>query len=227
MPGIPPTSPNFGAPRYDNNVDPADFATQMNGVTDVFDAKAALKALIPPVGAQLPYVGTTDPPAIDGIAAWMLCKGQELDSTEYPELDALIGGAAPVGQRYAYSGGSAPTAGKFKLPDKQGRTSVGAGTAAGAQGAAAKARGTRDGHETHTLSVSQMPAHQHGGGNHQHSISGSRDASGGFTLTILGAGGFTHITNPSGNIINLEGGGQPHNNMQPYEVDGGYIIRVR
>jgi microcystin-dependent protein len=39
MPGSPPTSPNFGAPRYDDS-DDATFAEQVNPITDTFDALA-------------------------------------------------------------------------------------------------------------------------------------------------------------------------------------------
>ena len=36
MPGSPPTSPNFGAPRY-ADTDVAAFATQVNAITDAFE----------------------------------------------------------------------------------------------------------------------------------------------------------------------------------------------
>ena len=45
MPGTPATSPNFGAPRY-SNADADDFATQVNAVTDTFDAAAAKRGSI-------------------------------------------------------------------------------------------------------------------------------------------------------------------------------------
>jgi len=40
MPGTPPTSPRFGAPRYSDTVDTASFSAQVNGITDVFDDAA-------------------------------------------------------------------------------------------------------------------------------------------------------------------------------------------
>ena len=43
--GTPPTSPNFGVPRYSGS-DPADFPTQGNAITDTFDAKAARRGAI-------------------------------------------------------------------------------------------------------------------------------------------------------------------------------------
>lgn len=46
MPGTPATSPRVGAPRY-SNADPATFATQVNAVTDAFDA--AVRRLADPI----------------------------------------------------------------------------------------------------------------------------------------------------------------------------------
>ena len=43
--GTPPTSPNFGAPRY-SGADPADFPPQANAITDAFDAQAAKRGAI-------------------------------------------------------------------------------------------------------------------------------------------------------------------------------------
>jgi hypothetical protein len=43
--GTPPTSPNFGAPRFSAS-DPADFPTQGNAITDTFDAQAARRGYI-------------------------------------------------------------------------------------------------------------------------------------------------------------------------------------
>jgi len=129
MPATPPTSPNFGAPRIDV-ADNFDIVGDLNAVIDTFDVKAALRALLPPVGALMAHSGLVDPPAIDGIAAWLICDGREVDSSAYPALDALIGAAAPVGSgRHLYNGGVAPaTAGKFLLPDTRGRVVVGKGT---------------------------------------------------------------------------------------------------
>jgi hypothetical protein len=43
--GTPPTSPNFGVPRFSAS-DPADFPTQGNAITDTFDAQAARRGYI-------------------------------------------------------------------------------------------------------------------------------------------------------------------------------------
>jgi microcystin-dependent protein len=87
----------------------------------------------------------------------------------------------------------------FFLPDMRGRSAIGAG-----QGASLTNRvlGTQVGAETHTLTIAEMPAHNHG-------------------VSIAGTGS-TSGWNPNGirnpsvpfNTANTGGGGS-HNNMQP------------
>lgn len=80
-------------------------------------------------------------------------------------------------------------------------------------------RGVTGGESSVTLSIAQMPSHNHGGGNHRHSASvrtgnGDSDRS-----RFRGSGDNTTVTvytDYSGNIVSYQGGGQPHNNMQPY-----------
>ena len=72
-----------------------------------------------PVGAQMPYGGTTAP------SGWLLCYGQAISRTTYSALFALLG--------TAYGTGDGSTT--FNLPDKRGRVSIGldnmGGSAAG------------------------------------------------------------------------------------------------
>lgn len=78
-----------------------------------------------PAGSITAYAGDTPP---DG---WLLCQGQELSKTEYPELYAAIGDGwntatnPTSGAAYA-----APAAGSFRLPDFRGSFLRGAGNPA-------------------------------------------------------------------------------------------------
>ena len=64
--GTPPTSPNFGVPRY-SSADPADFPTQGNAITDTFDAKAARRGAIvdADIAAGAAIAGTKLAPIVD------------------------------------------------------------------------------------------------------------------------------------------------------------------
>jgi microcystin-dependent protein len=66
MPGTPATSPNFGAPRY-NDGDDATFSTQVNSVTDTFDGKAVL--------STDPRLTDTRLPPAGGVTTAMLANG--------------------------------------------------------------------------------------------------------------------------------------------------------
>lgn len=104
-------------------------------------------------GTVLDYAGTVAP---DG---WMLCYGQSLLRSDYPDLFARIGTAF-----------GAADANHFSLPDYRGRVAAGkddmGGTAAGrvtAAGAGINGAqlGATGGTETHALTTAQMPNHSH------------------------------------------------------------------
>lgn len=108
-------------------------------------------------GTVLPYAGTTAP---DG---WLLCFGQAVSRTDFPNLFARIGTTFGVGD------GSTT----FNVPDLRGRVAAGkddmGGTAAsrltnsgtGNPGIAGATLGATGGVDRHTLTTAQMPAHTH------------------------------------------------------------------
>lgn len=149
-----------------------------------------LKAV--PIGTIVMWATSTPP------EGWLLCNGKEVSRAAYVELFKVLG--TSVGAAGSSS---------FKIPDLTGRFPLGTSGFHGLH--------STGGAETHTLTVAEMPAHDHGiGGNIVQRGSGS-DA-----FREL-AGAYPGSNNPSSQSI---GGGQPHNNMPPY-YGINFIIRAK
>ncbi|MFG6456401.1 phage tail protein [Roseateles sp. BYS96W] len=134
---------------------------------------------------------------------WALCNGQVLPIQQNQALFSLLG--------TTYGGNGQTT---FMLPDLRGRTALHVSDAL-PQGAAAGA-------EAVTLNANQMPEHTH------HLIAtsdvASASAPAGAVPAAKGRGGVDRYA-PVGNdtpmdagSFALNAGGQPHPNMQPYQV---------
>lgn len=158
-----------------------------------------------PVGAIMPYGGNSDP------AYWLICDGRTVSRTAYAELFAVIG--------TTYGTGDGSTT--FNIPDLRGRVAVGSGLGT-AQDAVERSLGQNGGSEKVTLDISQMPSHAH---TNLYLVSSGGEGSFGYNYTNgAGRGKRSAATEASGGIGNT-GGGQAHDNMQPYLVTN-YIIKI-
>jgi microcystin-dependent protein len=135
-------------------------------------------------------------------AGWALCQGQLLPISEYPTLFNLIG--------TTYGGDGATT---FALPNLQGRVPLHQGTGF--------VLGQQAGEEQVTLNGNQIPAHVH-----SFSASTATATSGNPTGNVpasLVSGSAYFQESPTAqmsaqSLSTGTGGGQPHDNMQPFQV---------
>ena len=136
---------------------------------------------------------------------WAFCDGQILPINQNQSLYSLLG---------TTYGGDGRTS--FALPDMRGRTPMHVGRS---NGGGFHTEGQKSGEETHTLSGAEMPQHDHvlqasatagntpiPGGNVLADTPGQiyRDYNAGTAVSLV-----------SGTVANV-GGGQAHDNMQPY-----------
>lgn len=133
---------------------------------------------------------------------WAFCDGQILPINQNQSLYSLLG---------TTYGGDGRTS--FALPDLRGRTPIHVGASNGNH----HELGSKSGEETHTLSANEMP-------NHDHTLQASSDNAttnqpSGHVLARTASEIYRDATNlgamRSGTVANV-GGGQAHENMQPY-----------
>lgn len=156
-----------------------------------------------PIGAILPFSSDTIP------NGWLLCDGSSFSTTSYPELFDVIG------TTYGYDDDRNP-----KLPDLRGRVAVGKKDAASADDTEFSSLGKTGGEKEHTLTINEMPSH-----NHLRDIENkivNNGSGGAWSPSLKGTGNMTDENNSTRNT----GGGQAHNNLQPYIVTN-YIIKAK
>jgi microcystin-dependent protein len=182
----------------------------MNKPLDVNGRIQDKTGFVSPVGSVIAFAGSTAP---DG---WLLCDGSNYSSANYPDLYAVIG----------TSFGS--TGGYFHVPDLRTRVPVGLSSS----NTQFQEIGDVGGAAEHTLSVAEMPSHQHD--------VGRRDAVGtGMGWAAVSAGGnngmvssysyggrntYYHPSDSDAYHAKPTGGDLPHNNMPPFVVMN-YIIK--
>ena len=188
-------------------------------------------SLLVPPGSIVAYAGNTAP------GGWMMCNGQDLDRQIYKNLFAAIG--------TVYGTGDGTTT--FNVPNLNGKVIVGTS----ASDMEFDVLGETGGEKTHVLTISEMPTHNHGvtdpghahgvtDPGHAHSYVNQVGDQSVNTLTTQASAadqadynqttgtsttGVTVNTATTGISIQNEGGGQAHNNLQPYMALR-YIIKV-
>ena len=146
-----------------------------------------------PFLAEVRIVGFNFPPR-----GWAFCNGQFLPINQNQALFSLLG--------TTYGGDGRTT---FALPDMRGRTPLHVGSG--------HPLGQRSGEETHSLASNEMPQHTHTA-----MVSSAEPTSPVPTDNVLGASLNELYASPA-DLVGLQagtvgntGGGQGHENMQPY-----------
>lgn len=164
---------------------------------------------------------------------FLLCYGQAVNKADYPSLDAAF-----FANGYPYGS----TTLTFTLPDLRGRVVAGVDNMGGSSANRlyptinSGVIGSAGGQQTVTLSINEMPSHDHAGGDYGHGHTIPQTGLTGNNSGLGGTGGGASLWQNSSvaggtdtgyaNIyISARGGSQPHLNVQPTIVLY-YIIKT-
>ena len=193
------TNKTLTSPKINENVAVTATATELNYVDGVTSAiQTQLNTLTTSISTAVPagvitqFGGSTAP------TGWVLCDGTAYSRTvTYNNLFTAIGTAYGVGDNST----------TFNVPNLKGRVPVGLDSTQ----TEFDTRGETGGAKTHTLTIAEMPSHNHPG----QIVFGSGSSNTGVVPTGVGN------SQPD---TGLRGDGGAHNNLQPYIVVN-YIIK--
>jgi microcystin-dependent protein len=143
-----------------------------------------------PKATQQPTIGDTKFSVIrQDHMGWMNCDGRLVSTEDYPLLFRVV--------QYSFGG----SGDQFRLPDMRSRVpgAIGQGT-----GLTDRTLGDAVGTETHTLTIAEMPSHNHG--------TNASDTVVGNNLTGL-AGGHTHTINDPSHTHGITDPGHSHSGV--------------
>ena len=206
-------TPNFSLikPQVGSALDADIWGTQWNTNADILDTQIQANADAianidpgPPIGSMIDWPGTTAP------TDWALCYGQAISRTTFSDLFGVIG--------TTYGTGDGSTT--FNVPDIRGRVVAGQDDMGGVSanrltgqtgGVDGDVLGGTGGAETHTLDISEMPAHDHD----VNTIAQGESTNHSSGTVPTGHNTLTTGGSPNANSISTTGGGGAHNNVQP------------
>ena len=169
---------------------------------------------VSPAGSIVAFAGETPP------SGWLLCDGRQYSSLTYPELyDVVREKYAPEDEKqFLIKRNNASVLEKtFYLPDLRGRVIVGVDGGVGRL-TSNSTLGASGGEENVTLVLNHIPIHDH-----VLKCSPQTQLGGPYPGDIIVPRGSPRATHDR--CTDSSGGGQPHNNMQPYQVLN-YIINT-
>lgn len=166
------------------------------------DLKGSIQGL--PIGSIIEWSSLTPP------TNYLICDGSWVSQATYADLYAVIG--------HTYDGDTS-VEGSFRLPNRCGKVGVGYD----ADNTNFNALGKTGGEETHTLTVDEMPNHNH---KHYQWVFHGGTATGGnhYGISFQANTGILRARESYSTTGELQfgneatGGGKSHNNLQPYET---------
>lgn len=184
---------------FNNNSQPAFNDVNINKLQQLIkqDIQNSVSGDTLPVGAIMPFGSDIIP------SNWLLCDGRAINREDYQELFNTIGTNFGSGDGFT----------TFNLPDLRKRVPVGKDE----NDTDFDILGATGGEKEHTLTIEEMPSHNHQSSNYFEGSGGTSRV-----WAVRSLADLTGYKDTSSQV----GGNQPHNILQPYIVQN-YIIKAK